>query len=42
MLRTAGGIEEIPDDYVFVFACGELPYDLLRRAGIELRSCAVP
>jgi thioredoxin reductase len=35
MLKTPGGTREIPNDYVFVFAGGEPPFDLLRRMGIR-------
>jgi thioredoxin reductase len=34
-LKTAGGARELPNDYVFVFAGGEPPFDLLRGVGIR-------
>ena len=35
-LRTAQGSLELPNDYVFVFAGGEPPFELLKRAGVRL------
>jgi thioredoxin reductase (NADPH) len=34
-LRTSEGRRELPNDYVFVFAGGEPPFDLLRQIGIR-------
>jgi thioredoxin reductase len=34
-LRAGGGNVELPNDYVFVFAGGEAPLPLLRRAGVR-------
>jgi len=34
-LRTPGGVRELPNDYVFVFAGGEPPFELLRRMGVR-------
>jgi thioredoxin reductase len=34
-LRTPDGARELPNDYVFVFAGGEPPFELLRRMGIR-------
>jgi thioredoxin reductase (NADPH) len=34
-LDTPGGALELPNDHVFVFAGGEPPFELLRRAGIR-------
>ena len=34
-LKTPGGARELPNDYVFVFAGGEPPFELLRRMGIR-------
>jgi thioredoxin reductase (NADPH) len=34
-LRTPGGACVLPNDYVFVFAGGQPPFDLLRRAGVR-------
>ena len=36
LLSTAEGDKEIPNDYVFVFAGGELPFDFLKKIGIEM------
>lgn len=33
-LETADGAKTIPNDYVFIFAGGEMPFELLKRAGI--------
>jgi thioredoxin reductase (NADPH) len=41
ILSTETGIEEIANDAVFIFAGGELPYDFLKKAGIQLQSQAV-
>ncbi len=38
VLGTQGGPKsEIPNDYVFIFAGGELPTELLKKAGVQLR-----
>jgi len=34
-LRTPAGPRELPNDYVFVFAGGEPPFELLRKAGVR-------
>jgi thioredoxin reductase len=34
-LKTPDGARELPNDYVFVFAGGEPPFELLRRMGIR-------
>jgi thioredoxin reductase/NAD-dependent dihydropyrimidine dehydrogenase PreA subunit len=34
-LRTPDGTREIPNDYVFIFAGGQPPFDLLHRAGVR-------
>ena len=34
-LTSPGGVRELPNDYVFVFAGGEPPFDLLRRMGVR-------
>ncbi len=34
VLKTAAGEKEIRNDFVFIFAGGELPYELLRKVGI--------
>jgi thioredoxin reductase len=40
-LSTAAGIRELPNDYVFVFAGGQPPFDLLRRVGVRFGGDAV-
>jgi thioredoxin reductase len=34
-LKTPAGTRELPNDYVFVFAGGEPPFELLRQMGIR-------
>jgi thioredoxin reductase/Pyruvate/2-oxoacid:ferredoxin oxidoreductase delta subunit len=34
-LKTSDGVRDLPNDYVFVFAGGEPPFDLLRQMGIR-------
>ncbi len=34
-LKTTDGVRELPNDYVFVFAGGEPPFELLRQMGIR-------
>jgi thioredoxin reductase/NAD-dependent dihydropyrimidine dehydrogenase PreA subunit len=34
-LKAPGGVRELPNDYVFVFAGGEPPFDLLRQMGVR-------
>jgi putative YpdA family bacillithiol system oxidoreductase len=41
ILSMETGMEEIANDAVFIFAGGELPYDFLKKAGIQLQSQAV-
>jgi putative YpdA family bacillithiol system oxidoreductase len=36
ILKTTDGELEIPNDYVFIFAGGELPFEFLGKAGIEM------
>jgi len=38
LLETPEGVSEISNDYVFIFAGGELPYDFLKKIGIQLHS----
>jgi putative YpdA family bacillithiol system oxidoreductase len=35
LLEVAGQVREIPNDYVFIFAGGTLPYDFLRQIGVQ-------
>jgi thioredoxin reductase len=41
LLETESGIEEIENEAVFIFAGGELPYEFLKKSGVELQSQAV-
>ncbi len=41
-LRTPAGVREIPNDYVFVFAGGEPPFELLRQMGVRFGGEASP
>jgi thioredoxin reductase/Pyruvate/2-oxoacid:ferredoxin oxidoreductase delta subunit len=41
-LKAPGGVRELPNDYVFVFAGGEPPFDLLRQMGIRFGGDAAP
>ena len=41
-LKAPGGVRELPNDYVFVFAGGEPPFDLLRQMGIRFGGDASP
>jgi thioredoxin reductase (NADPH) len=34
-LRTPGGLRELPNDYTFVFAGGDPPFELLRQMGVR-------
>ena len=34
-LKTPGGVREVSNDYVFVFAGGEPPFELLRQMGVR-------
>ncbi len=36
-LRTSGGVTTIKNDYVFIFAGGELPFEFLKSVGIEFQ-----
>ena len=40
-LRTPASPVQIPNDNVFIFAGGEMPFDLLRRAGIRFQNQVV-
>lgn len=41
LLNTPTGIKEMPNQYVFIFAGGEMPYDFLRKTGIAFHAQAV-
>jgi putative YpdA family bacillithiol system oxidoreductase len=41
-LKTPDGTRELPNDYVFVFAGGDPPFELLRQMGIRFGGDAVP
>lgn len=36
VLRAGGELRELPNDYVFIFAGGVPPFELLKRAGIRM------
>jgi thioredoxin reductase (NADPH) len=38
VLDTADGERVLENDYVFIFAGGELPYEFLKKIGIQLHS----
>ncbi|MBI2427621.1 MAG: NAD(P)-binding domain-containing protein [Ignavibacteriales bacterium] len=37
MLQTPYGVSEIPNDFVFIFAGGELPNEFLKKIGIQMQ-----
>jgi thioredoxin reductase/NAD-dependent dihydropyrimidine dehydrogenase PreA subunit len=41
-LKSHGGVRELPNDYVFVFAGGEPPFELLRLMGVRFGGDASP
>ena len=41
-LKTPSGTRELPNDYVFVFAGGEPPFELLRQMGVRFGGEAAP
>ena len=41
-LRTPDGTRELPNDYVFVFAGGDPPFELLRKMGVRFGGDAAP
>ena len=41
-LRTAEGERELPNDFVFVFAGGDPPFELLRKIGVRFGGDATP
>lgn len=41
-LKTPGGARELSNDYVFVFAGGEPPFELLRQMGVRFGGDAAP
>jgi thioredoxin reductase len=41
-LKTPDGTRELPNDYVFVFAGGDPPFELLRQMGIRFGGDAAP
>jgi putative YpdA family bacillithiol system oxidoreductase len=38
LIETQDGLQGYPNDYVFIFAGGELPYEFLRKIGIQFHS----
>jgi putative YpdA family bacillithiol system oxidoreductase len=41
-LKVPGGVRELPNDYVFVFAGGEPPFELLRQMGVRFGGDPAP
>jgi thioredoxin reductase len=41
-LEVAGAVHELPNDYVFVFAGGEPPFDFLKHCGVRFGGTAAP
>jgi thioredoxin reductase (NADPH) len=40
-IETAGGIRVVPNDYVFIFAGGEMPFEFLKKTGIKFQEQVV-
>lgn len=40
-IETAEGVTSIPNDYVFIFAGGEMPFEFLKKAGIKFQEQVV-
>ena len=40
-IETAGGTSMLPNDYVFIFAGGEMPFEFLKKAGIRFQEQVV-
>ncbi len=38
LLETADGMQELPNEYVFIFAGGEMPNEFLKKIGIEMHT----
>jgi len=36
-LETTGGLKVLPNDYVFIFAGGEMPFEFLKKTGIKFQ-----
>ena len=41
LIETAGGVRVIPNDYVFIFAGGEMPFEFLKKTGIRFQDQVV-
>ncbi len=41
VLKSGDKLEAVRNDFVFIFAGGELPFPLLRKCGVEFRLTAV-
>ena len=41
-MKTAEGVVELENDYVFVFAGGVPPFDLLKKAGVRMGGASAP
>ncbi|HEX7571495.1 MAG TPA: NAD(P)-binding domain-containing protein, partial [Bacteroidota bacterium] len=40
-IETDGGIRVVPNDYVFIFAGGEMPFEFLKKTGIKFQEQVV-
>jgi thioredoxin reductase len=40
-IETAEGIRVVPNDYVFIFAGGEMPFEFLKKTGIKFQEQVV-
>jgi hypothetical protein len=40
-IETAEGISVVPNDYVFIFAGGEMPFEFLKKTGIKFQEQVV-
>ena len=41
-IETAEGIRVLPNDYVFIFAGGEMPFEFLKKTGIKFQDQVIP
>ena len=41
-IETAEGVRVVPNDYVFIFAGGEMPFEFLKKTGIKFQDQVVP
>jgi thioredoxin reductase len=38
LLKTESGIQDLKNDWVFVFAGGEMPFEFLKKIGIQFQA----